>query len=142
MKRIAVTAIVLMLVGFAHAQQQPDQRLPPPGEPLARFNGKVKWIEVMGRREAKAVPIGTHDLNWLVGIEIVSIEKPAKPFDKKGEQTLLIHSPSQLFHQPSDEETVGKDYSFKIFGDLKDGIPRYTWAEATEGKSGTRKKGL
>ncbi len=55
-------------------------------------------------------------------------------FDKKGEKILLIHSPALFFGQ-SRKKVVGKRYSFKVFGELKDSVPRYASAEVTEVKS-------
>ena len=141
MRPVVAIACALVLASCADAQQQRERRSPPAKEPLARFTAKVKWIEIIGKREGKAVPIGTQpELNWLVGIEILSIEKAAKLFNKKGEEILRIHSPAQFFGQ-SRKKVVGKRYSFVVFGELKDGVPRYDSAEVTELKSAP-KKGL
>jgi len=109
-----------------------------PKEPLCRFAAKVKWIDMVGKRVAEAVPVGSQfELNWLVGLDILSIEKAAKPFEKAGEKVLLIHSPAMFFGQPA-KKVIGKQFSFDIFGDLKDGLPRYNYAEVKEKNS--RKK--
>jgi hypothetical protein len=135
MRTVVAVALALMIATYAHAQQQRDSQTPPPEEPLARFTAKVKRIEIIGKRPGEAVPIGTQpELNWLVGIEILSVEKAAKLFDEKGEVVLRIHSPALFFRQSS-EQVVGKRYSFKVFGELKDGVPRYDHAEVKEEKS-------
>ena len=110
----------------------------PPKEPLCRFTAKVEWIEMVGQREVKAVPIGTQfEMNWLVGIEILSIEKSAKPFEKKGKVVLLIHSPAMFFGQPA-KRVLGKQYAFEVFGEVKGGIPHYQYAEV-KGKMSPKK---
>ncbi len=98
----------------------------------ARFNAKVEWIEMAGKRDAEVVPIGI-DAHWLVGIEILSIEKSAKPFDKKGKEILLIHSPAILF--AGDEKAPGETYSFKVLGNMRNGRPEFYCVEAQENKS-------
>ena len=104
-----------------------------PYELLCCFTAKVKWIEIAGRREAKVVPIGRRDLRWLVGIEILSIEKPNKTFDKKGERILLVHSPATLIPYPRDYVVgSGRQFSFRVFGKMKEGVPRYRFAEVRE----------
>jgi hypothetical protein len=111
----------------------------PPGEVLieARFRAKVKWIEQIGQRAATAVPVGA-DPRWLVGIEVLSIEEPAGPFNKKGEAVLAIHSPVKLFRDDQ-EKVVGKVYDFKVSGTMRDGRPDYHYAEARERKENERK---
>jgi hypothetical protein len=66
------------------------------------------------------------------------IEKPAKPFDKKGKVILAIHSPAVLF--AGDEEAPGKTYSFNVFGNMRDGRPEFYAAEAQENTSPEKKK--
>jgi hypothetical protein len=133
MKSIVIVAIALVLVGNAQGQQKGKGEAQVPEEPLCRFTAKVKWIEIVGNREGEAVPIGTQpELNWLVGIDILSIEKAAKLFDKKGEEMLLIHSPAMMFSGRPIKKVIGKQYSFKVFGELKDGAPRYSHAEVVE----------
>jgi hypothetical protein len=119
-------------------QQSPQGEKQPPREPLCRFTAKVNWIEIVGKREVKAVPVGTQfKMNWLVGIDIISIEKAAKAFEKKGESVLLIHSPA-IFFQTA-EKVIGKQYLFEIFGEVKGGTPRYDYADVKE-KKNPRKK--
>lgn len=128
MKFVGAIAFALALVAQVHAKDQG----PPPKEPLARFNAKVKFIEIIGKREGTAVPVGTQfDLKWLVGIEITSVEKAAKPFEKKGDDILLIHSPSLFFGKP-EKKVLGREFSFKLFGEMKDGVPRFQHAEVKE----------
>lgn len=132
-----LSLIAISICGFAHVQLGLGHasEAKPVAEPMCCFTAKVKWIEPVGEREGKAVPIGTQpELNWLVGIEIRSIEKPAKAFDKKGERILMIHSPVLFFARPADE-VIGRQYSFKVFGEVKDSVPRYRYAELKEKKS-------
>jgi hypothetical protein len=96
----------------------------------ARFVAEVRWIEVIGKREASVVPIGV-DPRWLVGIEIRSIEETAPYFDRVGDAVLAIHSPVRLFAQPR-EKVPGKSFSFRVTGRLSDGRPVYLHAQATE----------
>lgn len=98
----------------------------------ARFTATVRWIEMIGKREAEVVPIEIVPM-WLAEVEILSIEKAAKPFDKKGKMILAIHSPARLFMEPA-EDVPGKQYSFTVFGTLKDESPDYYGAEAKEVK--------
>jgi hypothetical protein len=72
-------------------------------------------------------------LRVLVGIEILAIEKPVPPFHKKGEEILAVHSPAMLF--AGDEKPVGKTYSFKAFGVMREGRPSFYHIEAQENKS-------
>lgn len=135
MRSATALAVVLLLIAQASAESQ----TPVPKEPLAQFAAKVKFIEVIGKREGEAVPVGTQfDLNWLVGIEITSIEKAAKPIEKKGNEMLLIHSPSLFFGKPA-KKVVGKQFSFKLFGEVKDGGPYFHYAEVEEQKTLPRK---
>ena len=96
----------------------------------ARFTAKVTGLEMIGIREAKAVPIEIIPM-WLADVEIVSIEKPVMPFDKKAKLTLAIHSPARLFLRPA-EEVPGRQYSFTVRGKLKDGSREFYAAQATE----------
>jgi hypothetical protein len=68
-----------------------------------------------------------------VGVDILSIEKEAKLFDKKGHVVLLVHSPAKLFAGNA-EEPIGKKFLFKIEGVLRDGKPVYSFAQAGEYK--------
>ncbi len=105
------------------------------------FTARVKWIEMVGKRECEAIPLGMQfDLNWLVGIEILSIERSAKPFDKKGDVILAIHSPALFFAPQTAKNAVGKQYSFQVFGELKDGAPRYHYAELKEKENGKNRE--
>jgi len=134
MMHVPAIALALLLAAFAQPQQHEESQTLPAKELVARFVARVKWIEVIGKREGVAVPVGNQpELNWLVGIEILSIEKAAKLFDKKGEMILLIHSPALFFGQPK-KRILGKDYLFNVFGELKDGIPHYYDAEVKEEK--------
>jgi hypothetical protein len=114
-------------------------RTPSPEEAVARFTAKVKWIEQIGKREANAMPIGRIDLRWLLGIEILSVEKADQLFARKGEEILLIHSPALFCRESDQKKILGKQYSFKVFGELKDGVPRYYDAEVTEVRSREKK---
>jgi hypothetical protein len=119
--------------GYAAAHVNEVQRyktIVPPGEAgiEAHFTARVRWIEAIGKREAEMVPIGV-DPRWLVGIEILAIEKPADRFDKKGDAILAIHSPVRVFVDDR-EKTLGKLYDFKIVGFMRDGRPSYHHGEA------------
>jgi hypothetical protein len=111
--------------------EQVTVEAPPKDSPIeARFVAEVKWIEMIGKREATVVPIGV-DVRWLVGIEIRSIEKAAQNFERKGHVVLAIHSPVRLFRKPR-EQVPGKSYSFKVSGRVRDGRPAYHHAQVTE----------
>jgi hypothetical protein len=94
----------------------------------ARFTAKVKWTDMVGKRDTEAVPIGVLP-RWLAEVEILSIERAAKPFDKKGSIVLAIHSPVLVFAEPA-EAIPGQQYSFVVFGRLRDGNPEYYTVEA------------
>jgi hypothetical protein len=104
----------------------------------ARFTAKVEWIELEGNRDSDVVPVG-FDAHFLVGIEILSVEKAAKHFDKKGKVVLLIHSPAILFHGVEREKVPGRVYLFKVFGDMSNGRPHFGYAETEEIKSPEKK---
>lgn len=130
MKAAAITAMLITLGCVAQSQQGQVRDMRSSNELLSRFTAEVKWIEPVGKRECQAVPIGKQvDLNWLVGIDILSIEKTAQLFDTKGERVLLVHSPARFFAPDSPERAVGQQYAIAVFGDLKDGVPRYEYAE-------------
>lgn len=103
----------------------------------ARFTAKVRWIEPIGSREAKVIPIGV-DPRWLVGVEILSIEKPVERLDRKCDAILAIHSPVKTFLAER-EKIPGKVYVFSISGVMRDGRPACYGAEATEKKESERK---
>lgn len=129
-------AIALALAAVAHAQAEDRTSK----EPLACFTAKVKFIEIVGKREGRAIPVGTQfDMNWLVGLEIKSVEKAAKPLEKKGDEILLIHSPALLFGQPKNK-VVGKQFSFKLFGEMKNGAADFQSAEVKEEKNPREKR--
>lgn len=136
-RRLAIIALTVVLVQCAWAQEKPGADPRPAKEPLCCFTARVKWIEMVGKRECEAVPLGMQfDLNWLVGIEILSVEKPAKPFDKKGDKILAIHSPALFFAPQTTKKAIGMQYSIQVFGELKDGVPRYHYAELKEKRNG------
>ena len=136
MKAITILAFAIALGGYAQAQQKRDGEVSPPPKEVkieARFTAKVRWIEMIGNRDAKVVPVA-FDPRFLAGIEILSIESPVKPFDKKGKITLAIHSPAILF--AGDEKAAGKTYAFKVFGTMRDGRPEFYaahWAPSQDG---------
>jgi hypothetical protein len=97
-----------------------------------RFTAKVNWIETIGKRDAEAIPIGA-DVRWLIGIDVLSVEKAGGQFGKKGPLILAVHSPVKVFRE--DRENVpGKVYEFRISGFMSDGRPTYSMAEAQEEK--------
>lgn len=132
MKRLRQALVLLLAIAAMDALgcNRHDGQSLPSEEPIGRFVAEVKWIEMTGKRTATVVPVGVVDLHWLVGIEILSIEKPAKHFDKKGQQVLLIHSPTLLFQEGSQTNILGKKYLFSVFGEIEDGVPHYEYAEA------------
>jgi len=77
------------------------------------------------------VPV-ENDPHWLVGIEILSVEKPEKPFDKNGKVVLLIHSPARLF--AGEEKAPGKTYLFKVPGTMRNGRPVFYSAWYSESR--------
>ena len=79
------------------------------------------------------------DARFLVGIEILSLEKPAKPLDKKGKIVLAIHSPAVMFRGEEDN-APGKTYSFKVFGKMRNGRAEFYYAEAEEKMAPERKR--
>jgi len=94
MKYILTAGLVLVMNGYALGQQKREDGPQLPKKPLCQFTAKVKWIEIVGKRKGKAIPIGTQpELNWLVGIDILSIEKAARPFDKKARRYFLFIAP-------------------------------------------------
>ena len=136
MTHMLALGIGLLIAGNVDGtQEQQNRQATPPRDPLACFVARVKWVEVVGTRDGQVVPIGVLDLNWVVGLDIVAIEKPAKSLDKKGELMLLIHSPAILFGRPG-EESVGKEFYFRVFGKMEDNELSYRYAEATEKKVG------
>lgn len=141
MKTIAIIVVTLALSCYAQAQQKHESKTPPPSkEPgiEARFTAKVEWIELEGKREAEVIPVGV-DPHWLIGINILSVETPVKPFDKKGKIILLIHSPAILFD--GDEEAApGRTYSFKVVGAMRDKRPEFYHIQAQEDKSLKKKQ--
>jgi len=116
----------------AHVNEVQRYKTKVPGEAgiEAQFTARVRWIETIGRRNAEVVPIGV-DPRWVVGIEILSIQKPADRFDKKGDTILAIHNPVRVFLDDR-EKTLGKLYEFKTVGFLHDGRPTYLRVEAQE----------
>jgi hypothetical protein len=100
------------------------------GKIKVHFTARVDRIEMIGKREAEVVPIEIVPM-WLAEVEILSIEKPMKPFDKNGKINLAIHSPARLFAKPI-EEVLGNEYSFTVFGILRNGDPDYYGVEAKE----------
>jgi beta-lactamase regulating signal transducer with metallopeptidase domain len=118
------------------AKEEDATQTPPPGkEPTieARFTAKVEWIEIEGKRKADAVPV-ENDPHWLLGIDILSVEKAERPFDKNGKAVLLIHSPARLF-AGEEAKAPGKTYLFKLFGKMRDGRPVFYSAQAEENTS-------
>ena len=131
MKKIALVVFAVCLtMGVQASLQQPRRSSGPPDKtPLCQFTARVMSIEMVGNHPAQVVPVGGADLHWLVRIEIVSIEKPAKPFEK-GQASLLIHSPALFFSGRTAEEPIGKEYSFDLFGGVQTGVPEYVFGYA------------
>jgi HEAT repeat protein len=135
MKFLSILVIVFVLQGFVQAQQTEAQKNPfldsskeaKNEEKIeSRFVGRVKWVKREGMWEGEAVPVG-FDQHFLVAVDILSIEKPFKPFDHKGQVVLLVHSPSRLFKVVDPNR---KKFAFTITGVLRDEKPIYTFAEA------------
>ncbi|MBN1912068.1 MAG: hypothetical protein JW818_20275 [Pirellulales bacterium] len=122
----------------AHVNEvQRFKTTPPPGKRpfVAQFIAKVTWIEAVGKRKAKVVPIGV-DSRWLVGIDVLSIEKPGGTFAKKGAVVLAIHSPVRAFGEDR-EHIPGKIYQFNVSGTMSAGRPSYHTVETREKKEAT-----
>ena len=94
----------------------------------ASFAGKIKWVEMMGKREASVVPVGI-DPRWLVAVEIVCPAKSGTPFGGEGQVILAIHSPVRLFADKQ-ESLPGRTYWFTIDGQMEGGRPRYDTVSA------------
>jgi hypothetical protein len=139
MYQIRVIAMVLLFVGSDPIGQGRETETPPNRESQieCRFTADVKWIKIIGDREAKAVLIGA-DPRWLAGLEILTIEKAGKGFEEKGERILAIHSPVVLFREAADK-VPGNRYLFTVVGFLENGRPKFHYAEATK-KNGPGKK--
>jgi hypothetical protein len=132
MKSAAAFALAMVLGTSVQAQERRGPQMQPLlGEPEleARFTASVEWIEAEGKREAQAVPIGA-DPRWLVGIAILSVEKPLPPFDQMEKRVLFVHSPALLFGGA--EKAPGKTYTFKVFGHVRNGRPKFYHVEAQE----------
>jgi hypothetical protein len=137
MKPISILVIVLMLQGFAHAQPKETEK-PPLSDSLkgeqieekieSRFIGHVKWVKMDDKSEKEVVPIGIRP-RWLVAVEIISIEKPFKPFDKKGQVVLLVPSPTRLLGIYSNNKPE-ELFQFIISGVLRDDKPEYKFVSA------------
>lgn len=96
----------------------------------AHFTATIKWIEVIGKREA-TIAFAEPDARWLIAIDIASIEKPSALFDKPGEVILAIHSPAKLLAR-SGESAPGTSYDFQLGGEVREGKPVYQWVRAHE----------
>ena len=127
--KMAVAATILLSIVFFSARCGPASAAEEP-RIEARFVAQVEWIEQIGRREAKVVPIGV-DMRWLVGIKIQSIQQATPGFDKKGEVILAVHSPSRLLSQPY-ENATGKTFAFEVTGRMMNGRPDYSYAAGRE----------
>lgn len=140
--RILFTLIVAICFnGLLSAQPKPNEHTPTSTEDEkieCQFIGKVLWIKMNDNWEGIAVPIGI-DPNWLVAIDILSLEKPFRPFTEKGQAVLLVHSPTLLLADPSNDR-LGKTYRFTITGVLRDGKPNYHFAQAFEYRETEQKK--
>ena len=96
----------------------------------ARFTATIKWVEILGKREARAAFMD-HDARWLVAVEIASIEKSSPLFDRTAEVILAVHSPARLLAR-SGESAAGKSYRFRLGGEIRQGKPVYDWIRADE----------
>lgn len=129
---LAIAAV--LLIGAAWGEDHAAASVAPlsgsAASPIeARFVARVTWIEPIGKRKATVVPVGP-DPRWLAALDIISIEKPERLFEKKGRVVLAIHSPTRLF-AANDKDAVGRAYSFRIAGILREGRPSYHSAAAT-----------
>ena len=96
----------------------------------ARFSGSIKWIEMIGHREA-SVALAERDAQWLMAVDISDTGNASPRFDTRGEVILAIHSPIRLLAR-SAENAVGKSYTFEVGGEWVDGKAVYHWAQAHE----------
>lgn len=96
----------------------------------ARFTARIKWIELIGKREINVL-IAEADARWLVAIEIRTIERPGILLDTPGEIILAIHSPARLLAR-SEKTAPEKSYGFQVRGEVREGKSVYYWVQAHE----------
>ncbi len=79
---------------------------------IARFTARVDFVEIAGRRNAAAIPVGV-DPRWLVGVNILSVEQSDAHFDSPGKANLVIHSPTRTFLLDRDK-LLGKVFRLTV----------------------------